>query len=157
MVKPALLKKHYIFQCSNLGEKFNRSEIQYFMQNSIVNIELYETVFTAAQKMAYKKVGALLVTEMGKVKGILSESAMTMDVVARCLDVTTNKVSSVLNRQLINIEQSQSMSDAYQLMRDKRKISQVSFLKKTLPEMYWATILTQPKLQLPRLREYPAN
>jgi CBS domain-containing protein len=108
---------YYHNKYSQDGEE--KSEIQYFMQNSIVNIESYETVLTAAQKMAYKKVGALLVTEMGKVKGILSKSAMTMDVVARGLDITTNKVSSVLNRQLITIEQSQSMSDAYQLMRDE--------------------------------------
>ncbi|MGK0180081.1 MAG: CBS domain-containing protein [Nitrospinales bacterium] len=96
-----------------------KGEIQYFMQNSIVNIESYETVLTAAQKMADKKVGALLVTEMGKAKGILSESALTMDVIAQGLDFASSKVSSVLSRQLVTIEQSQSMSDAYQLMRDK--------------------------------------
>ncbi len=96
-----------------------KGEIQYFMQSSIINIESYETVLTAAQKMAEKKVGALLVTEMGKAKGILSESAITMDVIAQGLDVITTKVSSILSRKLITIEESQSMSDAYQLMRDK--------------------------------------
>jgi predicted transcriptional regulator len=96
-----------------------KGEIQYFMQNSIVNIESYETILVAAQKMAEKKVGALLVTEMGKAKGILSESAITMDVIAQGLDVATNKVSSILSRQLVTIEYSQSMSAAYQLMRDK--------------------------------------
>jgi CBS domain-containing protein len=96
-----------------------KGEIQYFMQNSIVNIESYETVLAAAQKMADKKVGALLVTEMGKAKGILSESAITMDIIAQGANVSTSKVSAILNRQLVTIEQSQSMSDAYQLMRDK--------------------------------------
>ena len=108
---------YYHNKHSQGGEE--KGEIQYFMQNSIVNIESYETVHTAAQKMADKKVGALLVTEMGKAKGIISESALTMDVIAQGLDIATNKVSSVLCRQLITIEQSQSMSDAYQLMRDK--------------------------------------
>jgi len=96
-----------------------KGEIQYFMQNSIINIESYETILTAAQKMADKTVGALLVTEMGKAKGVFSESAMTMDVIAQDVNVATSKVSSVLKRELITIEQSQSMSEAYQLMRDK--------------------------------------
>ncbi len=96
------------------GEK---GDIQYYMQSNIANIESYETVVKAAKKMAEKKVGALLVTEMGKAKGILSESAITMDIVAQGIDAETTKVSSILNRQLITIDYNQSMQDAYQLMR----------------------------------------
>ena len=96
------------------GEKGN---IQYYMQSTIANIESYETVVTAAKKMAEKKVGALLVTESGKAKGILSESAITKDLVAQGINAESTKVSSILNRELITIDHSQSMHDAYQLMR----------------------------------------
>jgi CBS domain-containing protein len=87
------------------------------MQSTIANIESYETVVTAAKKMAEKKVGALLVTESGKAKGILSESAITKDLVAQGINAESTKVSSILNRELITIDHSQSMHDAYQLMR----------------------------------------
>ncbi len=101
--------------CQDRGEK---DEIKYFMQDSIVSIESYETVLAAAQKMALKRVGSLLATEMGKIKGIFTESAMTMDVIAKGVNVSNTKISSVLDRKLITIEQSQPMGEAYQLMRD---------------------------------------
>lgn len=99
-------------------ETQEKGDIQYYMQSSIANIESYETVLVAAQKMADKKIGALLVTEKGKAKGILSDSAITMDIVAKGLNFSNTKVSSVLNRKLITIDSSQSMNDAYKLMRE---------------------------------------
>ncbi len=94
-------------------------DIQYFMQSPIANIESYESILAAAQKMTEKKIGALLITEKGKAKGFLSESAITMDVVAKGLNFTKSKVSSVFNPQLIVIDSGQSMNQAYQLMREK--------------------------------------
>ncbi|MBC8284038.1 MAG: CBS domain-containing protein [Nitrospinae bacterium] len=107
--------------------------IEYFMKNSIVNIESYETISAAAKKMAYKKVGALLVTEMGKAKGIFTESSMAKDVVAKGINTTEGKISAVLNPKLITIEKTHPMSEAYQLMRNNnvRHIF-VSFSKKII-------------------------
>ena len=99
-------------------ENQEKGDIQYYMQSPISNIESYETILVAAKKMAEKKIGALLVTEMGKAKGILSESLITMDIVAKGLDFSKTKISSALNRQLITIDLGQSMNQAYQLMRE---------------------------------------
>lgn len=95
-----------------------KGNIQYFMQSSIANIESYETVLVAAQKMDDKKIGALLVTEKGKAKGILSESIITRDIVAKGNNAANSKVASVFSPKLITIDHSQSMSKAYQLMRE---------------------------------------
>ncbi|MEK9629084.1 MAG: CBS domain-containing protein [Nitrospinota bacterium] len=107
---------YYHNKHSGTGE--DNGDIEYFMQSSVLNIESYETVLTAAEKMANRKVGALLVTEQGKGKGILSESTITMDIVAAGLDFANTKISSVLTRQIKTIDCSQTMSSAYQKMRE---------------------------------------
>lgn len=95
-----------------------KGEIQYFMKGPIVSIDSGETVLEAAKKMAQQKVGCLLVSEGGKVKGIFSESALTMDVIAAGRPMHTTLLSTVLVRQLITIDHKRTMSDAYTKMRD---------------------------------------
>jgi CBS domain-containing protein len=68
--------------------------------------------------MAQHKVGSLIVSEAGKIKGIFSESALTMDVIAAGRPLDTTLLSEILVRQLITIDSSQTMSNAYQKMRE---------------------------------------
>ena len=97
------------------GEK---GEIQYFMKGPVLGIDANSSVLDAAQKMSQHKVGCLLVSEEGKVKGIFSESALTMDVIAAGRPLSTTILSTVLIRQLITMDLSQTMSNAYQKMRE---------------------------------------
>jgi CBS domain-containing protein len=97
------------------GEK---GDIQYFMKDSVLGIESENTVLDAAKKMAQHKVGCLLVSEEGKVKGLFSESALTMDVIAAGRPLSTTPLSKVLVRQLITMDCEQTMSNAYQKMRE---------------------------------------
>jgi signal-transduction protein with cAMP-binding, CBS, and nucleotidyltransferase domain len=97
------------------GEK---GEVQYFMKGSVLSIEAGSTVLDAVQKMAQHKVGCLLVSEAGKVKGLFSESALTMDVIAAGRPLGSTLLSTVLVRQLITMDSSQTMSSAYQKMRE---------------------------------------
>ncbi len=97
------------------GEK---GEIQYFMKGPVLSIESEKTVQDAIKKMAQYKVGCLLVSDGGKVKGLFSESALTMDVIAAGRPLGSTLLSTVLVRQLITMDCSQTMSSAYQKMRE---------------------------------------
>lgn len=97
------------------GEK---GEIQYFMKASVLSIDAGNTVLDAVQKMAKHKIGCLLVSEEGKVKGMFSESALATDVIAAGRPLDTTLLSTILVRQLITMDCSQTMSNAYQKMRE---------------------------------------
>mgnify|MGYP003965747763 FL=1 len=95
-----------------------KGEIQYFMKSSILNIEAGETVLNAAKKMAEHKVGALIISEAGKVKGLFSESALTMDMIASGRPLATTLLSEVLILKLNTMDLNETMSNAYQKMRE---------------------------------------
>ena len=99
-------------------ENEEKGEIQYFMKGSVLSIESNKTVLDAVKKMAQHKVGCLLVSESGKVKGLFSESALTMDVIAAGRPIDSTLLSTILVRQLITMDCSQTMSNAYQKMRE---------------------------------------
>lgn len=100
------------------NEHEEKGEIQYFMKGSVLSISSDKTVLDAAKIMVQHKVGCLLVTESGKVKGLFSESALTLDVVAAGRPIETTLLSTILFRQLISMDCNQTMSDAYQKMRE---------------------------------------
>lgn len=95
-----------------------KGEIQYFMKGSVLSIEADKTVLDAVQKMAQHKVGCLLVSEAGKIKGIFSETSLTMDVLAAGRQPRTTPLSTILIRKLITLDYNQTMSSAYQKMRE---------------------------------------
>jgi CBS domain-containing protein len=95
-----------------------KGEIQYFMKGSVLSIEADKTVLDALQKMAQHKVGCVLVSEAGKIKGIFSETSLTMDVLAAGRQPRTTPLSTILIRKLITLDYNQTMSNAYQKMRE---------------------------------------
>jgi len=95
-----------------------KGEIQYFMKGSVLSIEADKTVLDAIQKMAQHKVGCVLVSEAGKIKGIFSETSLTMDVLAAGRQPRTTPLSTILIRKLITLDYNQTMSSAYQKMRE---------------------------------------
>lgn len=100
------------------NETAESGEVQYFMNDTVISIDAGETILDAAQKMAQHKVGALIVSEAGKVKGIFSESTLTMDIIAAGRSLDSTPLSTILASKLITIDNNQSMSSAYQKMRD---------------------------------------
>lgn len=95
-----------------------KGEIQYFMKGPVLSIEADKTVLEAVQKMAQHKVGCVLVSEAGKIKGIFSETSLTMDVLAAGRQPRTTPLSTILIRKLITLDYNQTMSSAYQKMRE---------------------------------------
>jgi CBS domain-containing protein len=99
------------------NETEEEGEVRYFMNNSIFSIDAEKTVLDAVDKMTANKVGALIVSESGKVKGVFSESALTMNVIAAGRPLNT-PLSAILICNVIAIDSNQSMSSAYQKMRE---------------------------------------
>jgi CBS domain-containing protein len=76
------------------------------------------TVFEAIQLMADKNVGAVLVTENGKLVGIISERDYTRKVVLKGKASKTTAVREILSSHVIHVSPSQTVEECLHLMTD---------------------------------------
>ncbi len=77
------------------------------------------TVFEAIQLMADKNVGAVLVTEGGKLVGIISERDYTRKVVIRGKSSKTTAVREILSSQVIYVSPTHTVEECLRLMTDR--------------------------------------
>ncbi len=89
------------------------------MQTSIETIESSSSVRQAAQHMAAKKVGALLVQENGEWQGIVTERDLVQKVLSEEKDLDELSVKRVMNHPLIDIDINRTIHDASDLMAEK--------------------------------------
>jgi signal-transduction protein with cAMP-binding, CBS, and nucleotidyltransferase domain len=89
------------------------------MQTSIETIDSNLSVWHAAQQMAAKKVGALLVQQDGELKGIVTERDLVQKVLSQEKDANLLTVKAVMNHPLIDIDINRTIHDASDLMADK--------------------------------------
>jgi len=89
------------------------------MQTSIETIDSDVPVWHAAQQMATKKVGALLVQQDGELKGIVTERDLVQKVLSQEKDANLLTVKAVMNHPLIDIDINRTIHDASDLMADK--------------------------------------
>ena len=89
------------------------------MQTAIETIDGEVPVIQAAQHMARKKVGALLVQQEGEFKGIVTERDLVQKVLSEEKDVNELKVKRVMNHPLIDIDINRTIHDASDLMAEK--------------------------------------
>jgi len=89
------------------------------MQKTIETISSDLPVHQAAQHMATKKIGALLVQEHGEFKGIVTERDLVQKVLSQEKDATQLTVKAVMNHPLISIDINRTIHDASDLMADK--------------------------------------
>ena len=78
------------------------------------------TVFEAIVMMTDKNVGALLVTENGKLAGIISERDYTRKVVIKGKSSKTTAVKEILSSQVIHVSPSHTVEECLRLMTDHR-------------------------------------
>ncbi len=78
------------------------------------------TVFDAIQTMAEKNVGALLVTDSGKLIGILSERDYTRKVALKGKSSKQTSVKEIISGSVIHVTPSHTVEDCMRLMTEHR-------------------------------------
>ena len=89
------------------------------MRTSIEAIDSGETLLAAARRMAEKHVGSLLVSQAGKLVGIVTESDMVRKALANNLDAGLIRVGSLMTHPVIDIDINRTVHDASELMAEK--------------------------------------
>jgi CBS domain-containing protein len=86
--------------------------------SSVWTISPDATVFEAVKLMADKNVGALLVTEKGKLVGIISERDYTRKVVLRGKTSKDTAVREILSGNVIHVSPAHTVEDCMRLMTE---------------------------------------
>jgi CBS domain-containing protein len=88
------------------------------MHRNVVKLESSATVLDAARHMRDSSIGDVLVTEKGKLRGIVTDR----DLVVRCLategDPKNTRVGEVCSEDLVTLSPHDDFQDAVQLMND---------------------------------------
>ncbi len=86
-------------------------------QRQPYSAETGQTVADVAAKMAALNIGAILVLERGKLKGLFSERDLMKRVVVPGLDPARTPVERVMSTDLTRAEESTTVEEAMELMR----------------------------------------
>jgi signal-transduction protein with cAMP-binding, CBS, and nucleotidyltransferase domain len=90
------------------------------LTESIETIASEQTVLDAAQMMAEKRIGSLLVLEAGDMIGIVTEVDLVRKVIAAHLPARTTSVGAVMTTPLIQIDINCTVREASRLMAKER-------------------------------------
>ena len=90
------------------------------MQTTMATIASERMVLEAAQTMAGKRIGSLLVLEAEDIVGIVTETDVVRKVIAAGLPASSTPVGAVMNASLIRIDIDETARDASRLMAEKR-------------------------------------
>jgi CBS domain-containing protein len=96
------------------------SEILSHKGNQVWSISPDETVFDAIEFMAEKNIGALLVTQDGRLVGILTERDYTRKVALKGKSSKQTAVKEILSGQVIHVTPDHTVEDCMRLMTDHR-------------------------------------
>jgi signal-transduction protein with cAMP-binding, CBS, and nucleotidyltransferase domain len=96
------------------------SVLRVLMQTTMETIASERTVLEAAQTMAEKRIGSLLVLDAGDMIGIVTETDVVRKVIAARLSPSSTSVGAVMNAPLIQIDIDDTARDASRLMAEKR-------------------------------------
>ena len=88
--------------------------------NTVWTIQARATVYEALQLMAEKEIGALAVTEDGRLVGIVSERDYARKVDLHGVTSRTTLVDEIMTRKVIYVRPEQPVEDCMTLMTDKR-------------------------------------
>ena len=88
--------------------------------NEVLSISSSVTVIDAVKAMAQQKVGALLVLEAGKLRGIVSEQDYTRKVILTCLNAEQMLVRDIMTRQIVVTRPDQPIQEVMAIMTDRR-------------------------------------
>jgi CBS domain-containing protein len=101
-----------------------------FMTTNVITIDFKRTVLDAAKLMHQQDVGDLVVMDGVEAKGIVTERDLVRRVMAQKKPLET-KISEVMSKPLITIEEDSSLRDAARIMV-KNKIRRLPVTKKNV-------------------------
>ena len=90
------------------------------MRTTMETIASERTVLEAAQTMAEKRIGSLLVIEAEEIVGIVTETDVVRKVIVARLPASSTRVGAVMNYPLIQIDINRTVRDASRLMAEER-------------------------------------
>jgi CBS domain-containing protein len=90
------------------------------MHTTIETIARERTVLEAAQMMAEKRIGSLLLLAAGEMVGIVTETDLVRKGIAARLPGSSTSVGAVMNYPLIQIDINRTVRDASRLMAEER-------------------------------------
>jgi CBS domain-containing protein len=94
-------------------------QIAEHMSTEIRSVSQETTLRKAAQLMQQWKLGSLLVTNSQSYVGVITDSALTRDVVARGLDPNTTPVKTCMRTPVVAIEGNRPIIDAVRMMKEQ--------------------------------------
>src|SRR6187431_1479218 len=96
------------------------SEILHHKGSTVWSIAPEAMVFDAIQMMADKNVGALLVTDQGKLVGIISERDYTRKVALKGKSSKQTPVKEILSENVVHVSPAHTVEDCMRLMTEHR-------------------------------------
>jgi CBS domain-containing protein len=90
------------------------------MHTTIETIARERTVLEAAQMMAEKRIGSLLLLAAGEMVGIVTDTDLVRKGIAARLPASSTRVGAVMNYPLIQIDINRTVRDASRLMAEER-------------------------------------
>jgi predicted transcriptional regulator len=94
-----------------------KTKVSEYMHADIASIAVEATLKEASRAMTEKGVGALLVKEGQDYVGIVSETRLSREGIAKGLNVETTSVQSIMRADLITVEFDQSVTEAREIMK----------------------------------------
>jgi len=94
-----------------------KTKVSEYMHADIASIDVEATLKEASQAFTEKGVGALLVKEGQDYIGIISETRLSREGIAKGLNVETESVRSIMRADLITVEFDQSVTEAREIMK----------------------------------------
>lgn len=95
------------------------SWIQWLESKKVIAASPGESVAVAARRMVEHRIGALLVTEDGELRGILSERDVLDRVVAEGRDPATTAVGEVCSSEVVTVQETADPATCARLIRDR--------------------------------------
>ena len=100
-----------------MSEESKKTKVHEYMHADIVTVPVEATLQEASRVFAEKGVGALLVKDGQDYIGIISETRLSREGIAKGLNVETATVRSIMRADLVTVEFDQTVNEAREIMK----------------------------------------
>ena len=102
------------------GGNYKRSEmVRDAMTRDLVTMDAQDTLYAAAGKMRDESVGDVLVTQSGKLIGIVTDRDIVVKAVAESKDMQSTPLQELCQGELFTVNGDASLEDVMRLMEEK--------------------------------------